>query len=251
MLWFAALLLFQTLDPPAVDKNPHTTEADIAQGKKLYLGRCAGCHGPDGNGGKGANLATPTLSHATDDRGIFRIIRYGIPDSEMPRHLMSDREIWQVTAFLRSLSQVDRRLVPGNAERGRELVRGKAGCLQCHAIFGEGGHTGPVLNQIGTRRSASWLRAKLLDAKTEVSPDFRTVQLATSAGQKVSGVRLNEDTWSIQVRDMSGKLHSFWKSDVSSLKLDPTTIMPSYKDRLTAAEMDDVIAYLSGLRGAR
>jgi cytochrome c oxidase cbb3-type subunit III len=251
MLWFTALLLLQTLDLPAVAKNPHTTAADLAQGKKLYLGRCAGCHGPGGDGGKGANLATPSLSRATDDLGVFRIIRYGIPDSEMPRHLMSDREIWQVMAFVRSLGQVERTALPGTPERGRQLVRGKAGCLQCHSIAGEGGHTGPVLTQIGTRRSAAWLRAKLLDAKTEVAPDFRTVQLATRSGQKVSGVRLNEDTWSIQVRDMGGKLHSFWKSDVSSLKLDPATIMPSYRDRLTAAEMDDVIAYLSGLRGVQ
>ncbi|HET8550589.1 MAG TPA: c-type cytochrome [Bryobacteraceae bacterium] len=249
MLWFPALLLLQAVDMPAVGKNPHTTQADIAQGRKLFLGRCAGCHGPGGDGGKGANLATATLSRATDDLSLYRVIRYGIPDTEMPRHLMSEREVWQVAAFVRRLGQVERAALPGDPERGRQLARGKAGCLQCHAIAGEGGHIGPPLTDIGKKRSAAWLRAKLLDAAAEVADEFRTVQLTTRAGQKLSGVRVNEDTWSIQVRDAGGKPHSFWKADVTNLKLDRATLMPSYRGRLSDTELNDIVAYLAGLRG--
>ena len=251
MFSFPALLLLQTLALPAVDNNPYTTPADVAQGRKLYLGRCAGCHGPGGDGGKGANLATPTLARATGDSSLYRIIRSGIPDSEMPRHLMTEREVWQVAAFVRTLGQVERPALAGNVQSGRQLVAGKGGCLQCHAIAGEGGHSGPALTTVGMRRSATWLRAKLLDASTEIAPEFRTVRLTTRTGQTVLGVRVNEDTWSIQVRDMGGRVQSFWKTDVSGLKLDRATIMPSYRDRFSAAELDDVVAYLAGLRGAQ
>src|ERR1700738_4907361 len=94
------------LDLPQVDKNPHTTAADVALGKKLYAGRCAGCHGPAGDGGKGANLATPTLSRAQDDLSLYKVIRYGLPDTEMPSHLMTPREIWQTAAYVRTLGQL-------------------------------------------------------------------------------------------------------------------------------------------------
>ena len=87
MLWWAPVLLFQIpqpLDLPTVAKNPYTAQSDIAAGKRLYGGRCAGCHGPTGDGGKGANLGVPVLPRAADDLALYRVIRYGLPETEMP-----------------------------------------------------------------------------------------------------------------------------------------------------------------------
>src|SRR5438309_622855 len=99
MIYWAAMLLFQlpqALDLPVAEKNPYTSPADIALGKKLFAARCAGCHGPGGDGGKGANLAVSILPRATDDRSLYRIIRYGLPETEMPGLNMAPSEIWQV-----------------------------------------------------------------------------------------------------------------------------------------------------------
>ena len=77
-----ALLFFQLplqMDLPNVDRNPHTTADDLALGKKLYAGRCAGCHGPGGDGGKGANLAVSQLPRASTDLALYRVVRYGLP----------------------------------------------------------------------------------------------------------------------------------------------------------------------------
>jgi len=41
--------------------------ADVAQGKKLFEGMCARCHGIDGTGEEGPSLNRPTLSRAADD----------------------------------------------------------------------------------------------------------------------------------------------------------------------------------------
>ena len=51
--------------------------SDEGQGKRLYESQCGSCHGPLGNGGKGANLAHPRLRRATDDQALFNIIRRG------------------------------------------------------------------------------------------------------------------------------------------------------------------------------
>jgi cytochrome c1 len=82
-------------------------------------------------------------------------------------------------------------------------------------------------------------------------PDtFRWVDLVAKDGKKTSGVRLNEDTWSIQVMDGADRLLSFWKQDLRSLKVERRTPMPSYRGKLTSQEIDDIVTYLAGLKGA-
>ena len=252
MIWFAALFLMQVpiLDVPA-ESNPFTTEADIAQGKKLYAGRCAGCHGPAGDGGKGANLAVSVLPRTAQDRSLYLTIRYGIPDTEMPSSLMSPREIWQVAAFVRTLGRLGQEAISGNAQNGQQIVTGKGGCLQCHSIGLAGGRMGPSLSDVGVRRSPGHLRAKLLEPSGDIPEQFRIVELKTKSGQTVSGIRLNEDSWSIQVRGNDDKLHSFWKNDLQELKVERRTLMPSYKNRLSTQEVNDIVAYLAGLRGVQ
>ena len=253
MIWIAALFLFQLpqLLEPEVDKNPYTSQADLDQGGRLYGGRCAGCHGPTGDGGKGANLAVSMLPRAGNDRSLYRVIRYGLPDTEMPGSLMAPREIWQIAAFVQSLGRLPHEEIHGDAARGRQIVNTKGGCMQCHSIGIEGGRMGPALTDIGARSSPAHLRAKIQDAASAVPDDFRVVEIKTKRGENVSGIRLNVDVWSIQVRDFGDKLHSFWKQDLAELKVDHRTPMPPYRDRLNAQEINDVVAYLAGLRGAQ
>jgi len=252
MLWWAPFLLFQlqpTLD--ISEKNPHTTAADIEQGKRLYMGRCAGCHGPTGDGGKGANLAVPSLPRAGEDRALYRIIRYGIPDTEMPASLMDTLELWQTAAFVRTLGKVTATPITGNTKNGEQVFRTKGNCLNCHALGNEGGRIGPPLNGIGARRSAAHLKAKIANPSSDVPADFRLVQLTNRAGKSFRGIRLNEDTYSIQIRDFSANSHSFWKDDITNITSENKTNMPAYKDSLTDAELNDLAAFLAAEKRAQ
>lgn len=248
-----ALFLLQApvqMDLPQVDRNPHTTEADLALGKKLYAGRCAGCHGPDGDGGKGANLAVTVLPRASTDLALYRVVRYGLPETEMPATLLAPREVWQIAAFVRSLgAAASAESLGGDARRGREVVTTKGACLQCHSIGLNGGRLGPALTDVGARRGPGHLRAKLLDSQANIPDDFRMAQITTRDGRKIEGVRLNEDVDSIQVRDAGGKLHSYWKRELVSFKVERRSTMPSYADKLSGREINDAVAYLSTLRG--
>lgn len=249
----AALLLLQHILPPdfpTVEKNPFVSAEDLQQGKKLYAGRCAGCHGPSGDGGKGTNLATPVLPRADTDISLYRVIRYGLPETEMPAHNMTQREIWQIAAHVRTLGRAGE-LVHGDAKKGKALVRGKGRCLQCHVVEGEGGHMGPSLTDIGARRSPTYLKTKLTNPERELASNFSLVKLTTNTGQKMTGVRLNEDTWSIQIRDNNLGLHSFWKQDLSELTVEQRTAMPSYAKQLSEQERNDIVAFLAATGGKR
>ena len=74
----------------------------------------------------------------------------------------------------------------------------------------------------------------------EVAPGYFEVRTGA-----ISGVRVNEDTFTIQIRDTSGKVHSLLKSNDLALSKDlKKSPMPAYRDALTAAELDDLVAYL-------
>jgi len=82
--------------------------------------------------------------------------------------------------------------------------------------------------------------------------EFLQVQIVTRDARRISGIRLNEDNYSIQVRDLSDQLLSFWKDELTSLQRQPgRSPMPSYRERLSDRELDDLVAYLASLQGDR
>lgn len=240
--------------------------ADLSRGQRLYLANCAPCHGPSGDGGKGADLTVPKYRRAPDDQGLFRIIRYGIPGTEMPltRHLQ-DGDIRDVIAFLHSLRARATHTLRGDAARGEQLYRTKGNCAQCHTIRGRGGAMGPDLTGIGTRRSPAHLRESLVSPEAAVPENFMVyrlfsvipdnfllVRVATKDGRRVTGVRVNEDPFSIQIRDLSDRLHSFWKEELVEVQRDRgKSPMPGYRGVLSEGEIDDVVAYLVSLQEER
>ena len=226
------------------------SHADLARGEKLFQVHCARCHGAKGEGSRGPALTRAKLSRAPDDAALLRVIEQGIRGTEMPgAGAMSDREMRQAAAYVRSLGKVPMKPVPGDTAHGAEIYRGKGNCVTCHSIYGEGGVAGPDLSTIGASRSAAHLRESLLDPQAAVPEGYLLVTVTPTNGSSVSGVRVNEDSFSIQVRDNSGVTHSFWKSDVANIERQRgKSPMPSYKGQLSDTEVTDVVAYLASLK---
>jgi cytochrome c oxidase cbb3-type subunit III len=237
---------------PEPGPQPKTTPADLAEGQRIFGTQCSYCHGPKGEGGQGAVLAVPRLPHAPDDQSLFRVIHEGIPGTRMPASALTTAQIWQVAAFVRTLGRVEGSKSSGNPQRGQQVYATKGGCAGCHTIGGHGGAIGPDLADIGARKNAAEIRTLLLDPDASASLDFLQVRVVTKDGRSITGVRLNEDSFSIQIRDLSNQFHSFWKSEVRDIVKDfKKSIMPSYRNTLTPAELDDLVAYLESLQGGQ
>src|ERR1700680_849486 len=122
------------------------SRADLARGEKLFAVHCALCHGPKGEGGRGPMLTRAKLSRAPDDATLLKILEDGIRGTEMPgADSMSEHEMKQTAAYVRSLGRLPQKPVPGNPVHGAEIYRAKGACASCHSIKGEGGISGPDL----------------------------------------------------------------------------------------------------------
>ena len=177
---FVALTAMAQVDPEYVvpKKNPFATAADLKNGQQLFMGQCARCHGPKGEGGRGAVLAQPRLRHAPDDESLFLVIRDGIKGTEMPGGyaLGYSRDLAACGVCSQSGAHGSRDRLPGDPKRGQEVYRTKGRCAQCHISGGLGGSLGPELTEIGARRSAAHLRAAVLDPASTLPEGFLEVR---------------------------------------------------------------------------
>jgi putative heme-binding domain-containing protein len=238
------------------------TPGDIEAGKTLFNGLCVTCHGFEGAGQMAPPLNRPRLRLAATDAALREIIAEGIPNSGMPRvRRTTENELRQLMAYVRSLGQRPRPPVRGEAAAGRQLY-GKLGCAVCHVIDGQGGTAGPALTDIGAMRGADYLRQSIVDPASELPRgtlpvpargyvEYLPVTVVTRDGREVQGVRLNEDAFTIQLRDAKGGFHSIRKSEAELVRKEVgKSLMPSFKG-LSDADLDNLVAYLSTLGGAR
>src|SRR5262249_9444885 len=151
---------------------------------------------------------------------------------------------------VRSMAAFDPATAAGDAARGQAVFEGKGRCLACHRVNGTGSRVAPDLSEIGAIRSPEALAEKLIDPTASMTAINRSVRAVRRDGAAVTGRRLNEDTYTVQLIDDQERLVSLTKADLRELSVLPVSLMPSYRDTLGAAERDDVVAYLRTLRGA-
>ncbi len=175
---------------------------NVGEGRKLFGYYCSSCHGEKGMGdGFNAVNLDPTPRDLTDSKKVymgkqknedlFKVINLGGGAIEksfrMPpyKNTLSEKEIWQITAFVRSLHSHDEEDIDFTKEmkikpekrEGKDKKRGsedfkkknkramlmgkkaykKIGCSACHKIGEKGGIVGPDLTHIGARLNAAWM----------------------------------------------------------------------------------------------
>jgi putative heme-binding domain-containing protein len=229
-------------------KNPAMGNPEsIAAGQKLFAKSCIGCHGPTGQGGRGPNLRQRGSWHPLDDDNLFTLIKKGVPGADMPATNLPDEQVWQIAAFVRSLTApAFSTPTSGNVAAGEALYWGKAGCSNCHRILGRGGMLGPDLSNIGALKSVEDIRESVLDPDADGFARYKGVTITMKDGSVLKGVALNRTNYSIQVQEASGALHLLQMADVKALSISEHSPMPrNYKDRLSAVELGDLLAYLS------
>jgi len=241
------LAVAQTTNPFANDQKA----VDVGRGMfRIY---CAACHGIHARGGLGPDLTRGVYNCGELDADLFRTISQGVAGTEMEGfgEALPAESIWRIITFLRSVSSVGTSSpVKGDPVRGKDLFWGKGNCGQCHAVNTRGGRFGPDLSRIGRERSYEFLRNSVLDPSLDISDGYRTLTVVLRDGRKITGIERGLDNFTARLLDSSGNFHSFDKSEVTSVRRETRSLMPdNYGQILSATEVDDLLAYLSGLRG--
>ncbi|MDE2690303.1 MAG: c-type cytochrome [Acidobacteriota bacterium] len=249
------LLLFVVFATSAAAEEPenlYTSAVDVRMGQRQFQSKCTSCHGVDAAGGEeadGPDLTTGRFRHASTDAGLFRVIRDGIEGTSM-RGLRRARDqvIWQLVTYLRTLSgAVDLASLPGSPEAGLAVFE-RLDCGRCHMVRGRGGRLGPDLSRVGERRDPDELAEDLATPDAEVLPRWWTVRVTHADGTVVEGLRMGEDTFNLRIMDGEERLLAFAKATVRSAERILESTMPA--ETLSDAERDDLVAYLSSLRGS-
>jgi len=231
--------------------NPFTAPEDQAAGAKLFRAQCASCHGSNGRGTTaGPDLTSGTLRRGSSDEAVFQTISKGSPGTAMPAFNFNGERIWQLVTHLRGLSIArGATQAKGNPAEGKRIYQ-SSGCSGCHVVAGEGGLMGPDLTGVGLRLSLAELRSSVLQPDGSVSPEYWSASLRMTSGQKITGTRLNEDTYSIQLRDSRGKLISVLRNDVAQYEIVRKSPMPGTSAKLKEPELEHLFAYLANLRSS-
>jgi putative heme-binding domain-containing protein len=245
----AVLAVMVTGAPRLAAQEP---SIDAQDGQRLYLGACTNCHGPDGNGVPGVDLAHGQFRRASTDDELGEIIRRGIPGTAMPPGNYSSVQAGRIVAYLRWLAASGQTAAAtGDAVRGRAVFEGKGQCLTCHQVRGNGSALGFDLTDIGRLRRAAELERALVDPEPEVQPQNRTVRVVTRDGTVITGRLMNHDTFTVLLMDSGEHLRAFSKPDVRDVTIIKTSTKTSYRGKLTPQEIADVVGYLVSLKGSR
>ena len=162
------------------------------------------------------------------DDDVRRTITTGVPGTGMPPFEFQPTELDGLVAFIRSGFDVGGMAVKvGDAARGQTLFEGKGACASCHRVNGKGPRVAPDLSDVGAIRSPSQLFRSLTDPSSQMMPINRPVRIVMRDGRTITGRRLNEDTYTVQLIDDQERLLSLDKADIRDLQVSQTSPMPA------------------------
>jgi putative heme-binding domain-containing protein len=251
LLYVVAVLCFAALQGAFAQEGHGVTPAEIERGEAIYFTNCAVCHGPEGDGVSGVNLASGKFRKASTDRDLTGIIRNGIAGTEMPPGNYTEAVAGMVVAYLHSMSAASASrgsTLQGDAARGRAIAESRGKCLECHRVSEAGGFLGPDLSGIGMMRRAADLERSLREPGAEIRADNHTVRAVGKDGTTLIGRLLNQDTYTVQVILPAGELRTLRKADWREVEIQSTSPMPAATG-LSEQDVADVVAWLGSLKG--
>jgi cytochrome c oxidase cbb3-type subunit 3 len=261
-----------TVDPAAHDR-----------GRALWGTQCVECHGPQARGSDtGPNIIrskTANYDRSAQQAGsvLGPFLKAGHPtQSKKPSASFTDAEIADLANFLRQRVNDTMRgspvftvgdIVTGDAKAGEAFFNGAGGCATCHTaserslagiaariptpvdlqqrmLFPGSGGRGRA-----GRRGAAAPPAGAPAAPPAPDRNAVTVSIASGSGAPLSGVLVEESDFYVTLRTADGTVRTVRR--VPGLKVTKTNPLQAHidlLDRVTDAQIHDLVAYLETLK---
>jgi putative heme-binding domain-containing protein len=148
-----------------------------------------------------------------------------------------------VSAWHKRLAAVD--WAAGDAARGK-LAYTKASCAACHS---GGSAVGPDLRGVGGRFGRDDLLTAIIQPSKDIAPRYRTVQINTTDGKSYQGLIVYEATDGMILQTGPATSVRIAGAQIESRGFSDVSLMPAgLIDKLTDAEIADLVAYLRALK---
>jgi putative heme-binding domain-containing protein len=148
-------------------------------------------------------------------------------------------------AYLSVISAELERL-KGNPDAGQELfLSTKLACFGCHRAVGRGGTVGPDLSRIGTIRSRAELLESIIYPGATVTPEYRTVVVATHDGRVATGLVVRDGPEAITLRTTDLSEIRIPREGVEAINPSTGSLMPDGLETImTRQELRDLLEFL-------
>jgi putative heme-binding domain-containing protein len=147
--------------------------------------------------------------------------------------------------FRQALSQ------PRNPERGGEIFR--QACALCHRVDGEGHDVGPdLMGQAGMPEES--LLQDIIAPNSRIRPGFETTLIDLEKGVEANaaiGLLKDDGATSLTLAAPGGLQQVFLRKDILGVRRVAQSMMPSFAEGLTPAEVADVLAWLRSRLNAK
>lgn len=233
---------------------PGAGDDDTQRGQQAFTISCAFCHGTDARGGEGGPDLVRSEMLLNDDGGdlLGPFLRVGRPDLGMPPFQLSDSEVADLAAFVRTETRgvIDRQfyeiqnVATGDADRGQAYFNGDGGCSGCHSPTGD-------LSGVANRYNAPDLLSRFVypgRGGRGRPPVIREVTVTLDNGQSVEGTLEYIDDFNVGLREANGDYRSFSTADADIEVRDPLEAHRDLLSRYTDDDLHDLITYLVTLQ---
>jgi putative heme-binding domain-containing protein len=144
--------------------------------------------------------------------------------------------------------EIDRLPAPGvqAVENGRKVFN-EAGCAQCHRRSNVGGGAGPDSTNLAQRRKLAEVLESIVSPSKDISPEFSSIQIATTDGQVVVGRIEREDENVVVVRTTNSFQApvEILRENIEARATSSLSSMPSsLLDTLEMAQIIELVAFL-------
>ncbi|QDV47638.1 Cytochrome c [Stieleria neptunia] len=158
---------------------------------------------------------------------------------------------WALDELVAALDQLS---TPGDEKRGEALFH-EVLCASCHRVAGRGGVLGPDLSSLAARFASRDILASIISPSDVIAEKYRSVQIVTTDGKIVSGQVITGGDYRSSNLQLAtdpldpGKVVEIPKQDIQLHRPSKVSPMPEgLLDTLTASEIADLLAFLTGQR---
>jgi len=237
--------------PAQLITRPVPPADQVERGQRLFAATCGFCHGATAKGGEGGPDLVRSVVVLDDESGdqIGPVVLGGRPDKGMPAFQLSEDQVKDIAAFLRSRTQAAinrgaypvQNLITGDVRAGEAYFNGAGKCSACHSPTGD-------LAGIAAKYPPEALQARFLYPGR--GRDRKPVEAAVTpnSGPPVAGKLEYIDDFSVNLRDANGDYHSWPRESVKIEIHDPYAAHADLLRKYTDTDMHNLLAYLETLK---